>query len=378
MQKVPFNNLYEQYYEIKDEIDAAIFGVIKKSSYIQGEYVDDFEKAFVSYIQNDEEKLYCASCASGSDALLLALRSLGISKNDEVITVSNTFFSTVSSITLNGAIPVFADIDEQTMLIDYTQIPNLITERTKAIIAVHLYGQPCNMDELVKISKKYNLFLIEDAAQAHGAIWKSKNIGSFGDLACFSFYPGKNLGAFGDGGAVVGKNKQIIAKIKALSNHGRVKKYEHDMEGINSRLDAIQASILKVKLKYLDKWNEERRNIAQIYREYLNSRNLILPFIQKDAKSVFHLFVIRLEQRDKLLNFLRENNILSQIHYPIPLHLQKPFKKFSNHRKLPITEKIASQILSLPIYPTLKKQNILYVVEKINQFMENYNENSES
>ncbi|NGX35216.1 MAG: dTDP-3-amino-3,6-dideoxy-alpha-D-galactopyranose transaminase [Candidatus Anoxychlamydiales bacterium] len=375
MPKVPFNNLYEQYFEIKDEIDKEITNVIKSSSYIQGEYVANFENEFASYIQNDEEKLYCASCASGSDALFLALRALNISNNDEVITVSNTFFSTVSSITLNNAIPVFADIDEKTMLIDYTKIPDLITERTKAIIAVHLYGQPCDMSQLIKIAKKYNLFLIEDAAQAHGAEWKAKKVGGFGDLACFSFYPGKNLGAFGDGGAVIGKDQELIAKIKALSNHGRIEKYEHIMEGFNSRLDGMQAAILRVKLKYLDKWNEERRHIANLYESHLNSKDILLPFIHDNAKSVFHLFVIRLKQRDQLLNFLRENNILSQIHYPISLHLQKPFKEFTNDPSLPITEKVASQIISLPIYPFLKEQNLFYIIEKINKFTKDSNEN---
>jgi len=369
MQKVPFNNLYEQYLDIKEEIDLEIKDVIKKSAYIQGDYVKDFERAFATYLQDENKKLYCASCASGSDALYLALRALNISKNDEVITVSNTFFSTVSAITLNDATPVFADIDQNTMLIDYSKIPSLITEKTKAIIAVHLYGQPCDMDELERISKKYNLFLIEDAAQAHGAKWKLKKAGNFGDLACFSFYPGKNLGAFGDGGAVTSRNKELIEKIKMLSNHGRVEKYEHLEEGINSRLDGIQAAILKIKLKYLDMWNDERIKIANLYKGLLDTNHILLPYIHENAKSVYHLFVIRLKQREKLLNYLRENNIFSQIHYPNPLHLQKPFKKYGNSQNLTITEKEAKRILSLPIYPFLKEESVGCISEKINQFI---------
>lgn len=368
--QVPLVDLNKQYLDIKQEIDEAIFEVVSSAQFIQGKKVKDFEIAFANFLMNDKkENLYCQSCGNGTDALFLSMKAMDIGKDDEVITVSHTFAASIEAIRLVGAKPVFVDIDEQTMLIDTKKIEMNITKKTRAILAVHLYGQSCNMDDIIKIAKKYNLYVIEDAAQAHGALWDNKKVGTFADAACFSFFPGKNLGAFGDAGAVVSKNKEFIDKVAKLANHGRVDKYEHELVGINSRLDSIQAAILLVKLKYLNKWNSLREKHANYYLSELSSiESINLPVVSPKAKSVWHLFVIKSQKREFLLNKLKEKGIFSQIHYPIPMHKQKGYVNLKVSYNLDVTEKISTQILSLPLFPEITNEQQNYVVKTLSQY----------
>jgi len=330
-----------------------------------GEEVEKFEEEFSKYIGVK----YGIGVNSGSDALFLALKALGISEGDEVITVSHTFISTVDAIVRNGAKPVFVDIDPDTYCIDVTKIEERITDKTRAILPVHIYGHPADMELIIKIARKYNLFIIEDACQSHGAEYKGKKVGSIGDLGCFSFYPVKNLGGYGDGGMITTNNKTLANRLKMARNYGQSQKYYHNFIGVNSRLDEIQAAILRVKLKHLDKWNERRRELAQLYNKLLKDTDVILPVEKEYAKHVYHLYVIRHKERDKLQKFLMKNGIQTQIHYPIPVHRQKAYNNFLDESiKLPVTEKICSEVLSLPIHPWLDFKKI----EKINSFIKSY------
>ena len=362
---IPFVDLKAQYDSIKNEIDDAIQIVLNNTSFIMGEELKKFEVEFSRFC----DVKHAVGVANGSDALILALRACGIGEGDEVITVPYTFIATTEAISNVGGKVIFVGIDPETYTIDVTKIEEKITGRTKAIIPVHLYGQPADMDPIMELAKKYNLKVIEDAAQAHGAEYKGKRVGSIGDVACFSFYPGKNLGAYGDAGMVVTDNEEIAEKIKLLRNHGRItKKYEHDIEGYSSRLDNLQAAILRVKLRHLNKWNESRRKNARRYNELLsNIEGIITPYEADYAKHVYHLYVIRTEKRrDKLREELKFNGVATGIHYPIPLHLQPAYKYLGYKRgDFPITEKASQEILSLPMFAELSDMQIEEIVKLI-------------
>jgi len=362
--KIPLVDLKANYLSIKNEIDSAIRDVIYNTSFIMGPHVKEFDENFAKYIGTK----YCSGVANGTVALHLALNTLGIKKDDEVITVPNTFIATTEAITMCGAKPVFVDIDPENFNINPKLIEAAITKKTKAIICVHLYGQSCDMDPILKICKKNNLFLIEDAAQAHGAEYKGRKLGTFGYIGCFSMFPAKVLGAYGDAGAVVTNNDKIGPLIAKLRDHGRITKYEHLIEGFNYRIDALQSAILNVKLRYLDQWIEARRNKAKIYNELL-SGIVETPKEENYAKHTYYMYVIRCKNRDDLQEFLKQNDIGTGIHYPIPLHLQ-PALKYLGYKKrdFPEAEIVAEEILSIPMYPELSLQQINYIVEKIKEF----------
>jgi len=362
---IPFVDLKAQYDSIKDEINEAIQDVLNNTSFIMGEELIRFEEEFASFCC----RKYAIGVANGSDALILALKACGIGEGDEVITVPNTFIATTEAITRVGGKVVFVDIDPKTYTIDVSKTEEKITEKTKAIIPVHLYGQSADMEPIMELAKKYNLKIIEDAAQAHGAEYKGKKVGSIGDTGCFSFYPGKNLGAYGDAGMITTNNEEIAEKVKLLRNHGRTtKKYEHEIEGYSSRLDNLQAAILRVKLKYLNQWNSMRRKNARKYNELLNNINgIITPYEADYAKHVYHLYVIRTEKgRDKLREELKSKGIAAGIHYPIPLHLQPAYNYLGYKRgDFPITEKASQEILSLPIFAELTGEQICETYQSI-------------
>ncbi|WP_434640828.1 DegT/DnrJ/EryC1/StrS family aminotransferase [Thermoanaerobacterium thermosaccharolyticum] len=361
--KIPFVSLKPMHDEIEYEIKFKFEEIYKRNWFILGDEDKKFEQEFADYCNVN----YCIGCGNGLDALHLILKGYDIGFGDEVIVPSNTFIATALAVSYTGAKPIFVEPDIRTYNIDPSLIESAITEKTKAIIAVHLYGQPADMDELKRIAKKYNLKLIEDAAQAHGSLYKGMKAGSLGDAAGFSFYSGKNLGALGDGGAVVTNDKDLAEKIKALSNYGSEKKYRHIYKGFNSRLDELQAGFLRVKLKYLDVWNEERRKIAQKYIDGINNPYVIKPVEADYAKHVWHLFVIRSEKRDELQRYLNNNGIGTLIHYPIPIHLQEAYKDLGfKTGDFPIAEKIANEVLSIPMWYGMKNEEVEYVIDKIN------------
>jgi dTDP-4-amino-4,6-dideoxygalactose transaminase len=364
---IPFVDLKAQYDSIKEEINGAIQRVLNTTSFIMGEELIKFEEDFASFCNTK----YAIGVANGSDALILSLRACGISKGDEIITVPHTFIATTEAITHVGGKIVFVDINPKTYTIDVSKIKEKITKKTKAIIPVHLYGQPADMDPIMKLAKKYNLKVIEDAAQAHGAEYKGKKVGSIGDVGCFSFYPAKNLGAYGDAGIVTTNNEEIAKKLRLLRNHGRIiKKYEHEIEGYSSRLDNLQAAILRVKLKYLNKWNNMRRRNAGRYNELLsNVDGIIIPHEADYAKHVYHLYVIRVGERDMLREELKSNDIATGIHYPISLHLQPAYNYLGYKRgDFPVAEECSQKILSLPMFAELTDEQIEKIVKWIKYF----------
>ncbi|HXV28569.1 MAG TPA: DegT/DnrJ/EryC1/StrS family aminotransferase [bacterium] len=363
--KIPLVDLKTQYDSIRDEIHAAIFRTLETSQFVLGEGVEGFEEDFARYCG----VRYAAGTNSGTSALHLALLALGVGPGDEVITVSQTFIATAEAISLTGARPVFIDIDEKTFCMDPSGIEKAITKKTKVILPVHLYGHPADMDPILQIAQKHKLFVLEDAAQAHGALYKGKKVGGFGHAACFSFYPGKNLGAYGEGGGVVTNDPEIAIKIKKLRNHGGLKKYEHDLIGMNGRLEGMQGAILRAKLPHLDGWNELRRKHAARYGELLKDLKLTLPGEAAHAKSVFHVFVIRAADRDRLNAYLNDKGISSIIHYPVPNHLLS-FYRVLGYREgsLPVTEKVSKEVLSLPLYPEMTDDQMQYVAEAIRSF----------
>ena len=364
--KVPFVDLKEQYGSIKEEINNSIINVLESCQFILGPETSSFEEEFARYCGVD----YCVGVSSGTDALKYSLISLGISSGDEVITVSNTFIATAEAISQTGARPVFVDIDEKTYNMDIKMLRGAITNKSKAIIPVHLYGQCSDMDDILDVAREYQLKVVEDACQAHGAEYKGKRAGSLGHAAAFSFYPGKNLGSYGEAGAVTTNDIKLYNKVRMIRDHGQSSKYHHLMEGYNGRLDSIQAAVLRVKLKYIDKWNEERRGIAQLYNEELAKvGGLITQHNPEFCRHVYHLYVIRVKHRDKLREFLSENGIDTGIHYPIPIHLQKAYDFLGiKTGSLHVTEKVSNEILSLPIYPEMNKEMIYYVITKIKEF----------
>lgn len=351
--------------ELDKEIREAFERVYTRSWYIDGGEDEAFEKEFAKFCNVK----YCAGTGNGLDALMLALKALDIKEGDEIIVPSNTYIATALAVTYVGATLVFVEPDIRTFNIDPTRIEAVITSRTKAIMPVHLYGQACNMDPIMQIAKKYNLYVIEDCAQAHGATYKGKKIGSFGDVAGFSFYPGKNLGALGDAGAVVSDNEELIKKVRALGNYGSDYKYHHIYKGNNSRLDELQAAFLRAKLPLLEKMNEERRRIAKLYLEGIKNPLIELPYVIEGAVPVWHIFGIRCKRRNELEKYLNDSGIGTNKHYPIPMHLQECYRDLGYKKgDFPIAEAISDTELSLPMYYGLTDDEVRYVIEKINMF----------
>ena len=365
MKNIPFLDLKQIYLELKTELDSAVQRVMNSGWYIQGEELRAFEFEFAEYCNAK----YCVGVGSGLDALHLILRAMDIGAGDEVIVPSNTFIATWLAVSYAGATPVPVEPDERTYNIDPTRIEAAITKKTKAILPVHLYGQPANMEPILEIADRYKLKVIEDAAQAHGARYKGKRVGGLGNAAGFSFYPGKNLGAFGDGGAVTTNDPIIAERVRRLGNYGSQVKYSHDVKGFNSRLDEIQAALLRVKLRHLDEWNGRRCKIAEQYiQELMGKEYLILPKAPPWAEPVWHLFVVRTTERDRLQKYLTECGIQTLIHYPVPPHKQGAYRELSR-LSLPISEMIHKEVLSLPMSPVMNEDSVLYV----NNALEKYN-----
>ncbi len=358
------SNPKAQYISHKKEIDAAISRVLNSGWYILGDEVEKFEKEFASYIGVS----HGIGTGSGTEALHASLVACGIGSGDEVITVSHTAVATAAAIVLSGASPRFVDIEPQFYTVDPEKIEMAITPRTKAIIPVHIYGQPADMEPIMELAKEHDLWVIEDCAQAHGAMYKGKRAGSLGDIGCFSFYPTKNLGAIGDGGMVVTNDKKLAKKVSLLREYGWVERYVSHFAGWNTRLDEIQAAILRVKLKYLDEDNLKRKQLADNYNSNFSNTSLILPNIRDEATHIYHLYVIQSKRRDELLSFLKEKNIGASIHYPVPIHLQPAYSHIGGRGILPETEKTAKDILSLPIYPELKASDISLITNAIKDF----------
>ena len=372
---VPFNDLKRQYEGIEKEILTATKGVYEKGKYILGEEVSAFEREFARYCG----ARYGVGVGSGTEALYLSLRAAGIGEGHEVITSANSFIATALAISFTGAKPLFVDIDYQTYTMDPNGLELLLKrrmakegwEKVKAVLPVHLYGHPAEMSSIMEIANQYNLLVIEDACQGHGAKYGGKKAGSFGSFGCFSFYPTKNLGGYGDGGMVVTNHWRYYEKLRLLRCYGEKKKYEHHLKGGNSRLDELQAAILRVKLNYLDQWNEERRRKASLYSEGLASVGVVCPLERKAARHVYHLYVIRTRERDSLQAFLKKRGIDTLIHYPIPIHQQKAFKELGYRRgDLPLTEQYSRKILSLPFFPGITELEIEEVVKGIQGFMD--------
>jgi len=363
--RVPFINFEPMHSEIRDEIIEAFKKVYDRNWFILGQSVENFEKDFSKYCNTD----YCISCGNGLDALCLILRGYDIGEGDEVIIPSNTYIATALAVSNVGAKVVLVEPDIKTFNIDVNKIEGAITKRTKAIIAVHLYGRPIDADKVRELCKKFNLKFIEDAAQAHGAIYKGEKIGSLGDAAGFSFYPGKNLGALGDGGAVVTSDIILAQKVRALRNYGSFIKYHNEFKGVNSRLDEIQAEFLIVKIRQLYKWNNDRQKIAKLYLERINNSKIILPDVKLVKDSIWHVFAVRTKYRTELEQHLKDKGIGTLIHYPIPLHLQKAYKDLGyKSGDFPIAEKISRTVLSLPMWYGMSDDEINYVIGVLNQW----------
>ena len=363
--QIPFVSFLPMEKELDQELRNAFERVYSRSWYILGEEDKAFEQAFASYLGVNN----CVGVGNGLDALVLALRALKIGPGDEVIVPSNTYIASVLAISYAGATPVLVEPDIDTFNIDPHLIESAITGKTKAIMPVHLYGQACDMDSVMKIADKYGLFVIEDCAQAHGATYKGKKVGTFGNAAGFSFYPGKNLGALGDSGAVVTDNDELASEIRALSNYGSDYKYHHILKGVNSRMDEMQAAFLSVKLPHLDRMNQERRRIADMYSSKINNPKVILPAVNPECVPVWHIYGVRCEERDALENFLKERGIGTNKHYPTPIHLQEAYKDLAiPEGALPIAEKISKTELSLPIYYGMTDEEIQYVIDSVNEF----------
>lgn len=364
---IPYLDLSKIHKPMQRELDEVYQAVTVNEWYIQGEYCEKFEKAFAVYCGVRE----CIGVGNGLDALRLILMGMGIGAGDEVIVPAHTFIATVLAVSYVGAVPVLVDAASDTYLIDVNKIERHITERTKAVIAVHLYGRLCDMDAICSIAKKHGLYVIEDAAQSHGAEKDGKKAGSFGDAAGFSFYPGKNLGALGDGGAVTTNNGELAKKIRALANYGAFERYHHMYQGCNSRLDEMQAAFLLKKLSHLDGWNEERRRIAEKYLATIENKKVVMPWLNKaDAKEhVFHIFPVLCRERKELQKYLADSEIGTNIHYPIPIPKQGAYKAQGwDMSQFAVTERICAQELSLPLYPGMSDEEIGYVIDSVNAF----------
>ncbi len=369
--KVPFLDLRTHHRDLKTEILEKWGEVLDTASFIAGPQVQEFENAFAAYCGVK----HAIAVANGTDALTLALSALGVGHGDEVITAANSFIATAEAIVHAGATPVFVDVDPRTYNIDIRQIESNITARTKALIPVHLFGQPADMDPILRVAGKYNLPVIEDSAQAHGARYKGRRAGSMGDVGCFSFYPGKNLGACGDAGAVVTNDAHLAMQLKKLRDHGGIKKYQHDRIGYNSRMDTLQAAVLLAKLNDLDARNEMRRAHAETYNQLLSRiPGIVTPVVIDHVESVYHLYVIQLQKgsQNGLQQYLLESGVQTGIHYPTPIHKTTAFS-CCGHLHLPIAEGIAERMLSLPMYPELERSQIEYVAENISIYMSQIN-----
>lgn len=366
MIKVPYLDLKKMHEPILDKLDVAYHQVMERQWFIGGEADKQFEREFAQYCGVD----YCVGVGNGLDAIRLILQAYNIGDGDEVIVPANTYIATALAVTYVGATPVFVDASIKDYNMDPCLIEDKITSKTKAIIAVHLYGQLANMDEICKIARKYGLKLIEDAAQAHGAKSRGKRAGSFGDAAAFSFYPGKNLGALGDAGAVVTNDAELAEKIRAIGNYGSLKKYCHIYKGCNSRLDELQAAFLSVKLQYLEQWNEERRKIADVYSKQICNPNVILPKTPKEReKHIYHIYPILVQDKENFIDFLQKRGIGTNVHYPTPIMEQGAYSELSEEiENYPVTKRICAQEVSIPLYPGMTEEQISGVVASINGY----------
>lgn len=365
---IPLVDLATQSQQIRDQVLGRMAQVIDAGRYILGKEVEEFERMFADYCGVS----YCVGVANGTDAIHLALRALDIGPGDEVITVGNSFAATAFAIAYTGATPVFVDIDPQTYNMDPNLIEEAITSRTRAILPVHLYGHPAPMPEILEIAARHGLRVVEDCAQSHGAEINGQRCGSFGDIGCFSFYPGKNLGAFGDGGGVTTGDSGLYEKLQLLRNYGQRVKNRHDLLGYNCRLDTLQACVLITKMQYIESWTESRRQVAQWYAEALEDVDLVLPSQSASMRHVYHLYVVRHPQRDALLAHLAQNNIFGGIHYPNPLFKAQPFLGATTIPwDLPLCSQYAQEILSLPMYPEMNEEQVQRVAQAIRQFTHN-------
>ncbi|MBN2357002.1 DegT/DnrJ/EryC1/StrS family aminotransferase [candidate division KSB1 bacterium] len=364
--KVNFLDLKSQYHSIKDEIDGAIQEVLERSAFAAGPFV----KAFEEHFAEKQGRKFCVGVSSGTAALHIAMMALDIKAGDEVIVPVNTFFATPEAVSLSGAKPVFIDCEPEYYNVDINLIEPAITPKTRAIVAVNLYGQPAQLEKIREIAEKHRLLLIEDCAQSHLATLNGRLTGTFGVCGCFSFYPGKNLGAYGEGGAVTMDDENLYKKVMMLRDHGSPQKYIHELIGHNYRMEGIQGAILDVKLKHLPAWTETRRKNADLYRKYLaDCPQIVLPEEMPGARHVYHLFIIRTPKREEMIKYLQEQGIYTGIHYPIPCHLQKAYESFGHKRgDFAISEKYADEILSLPMSEQLKEDEIIYTSEKIKAF----------
>lgn len=363
--KIPFLNFEPMHTQIKNEIVDAFKKIYDNNWFILGPSVEAFEVEFAKYCGTN----YCISCGNGLDALSIILRGYDIGNGDEVIVPSNTYIATALAVSYAGAKVVFVEPNIRTFNIDVNKIEAAITKKTKAIIAVHLYGRPAETDKIKILCKEYNLKLIEDAAQAHGAIYNGGKTGNLGDAAGFSFYPGKNLGALGDGGAILTSDSVFAEKVRAIRNYGSTIKYYNEYKGVNSRLDEIQSEFLRIKLKYLDMWNNDRKRSANLYLEGINNNKIILPCVNSVDESIWHVFAVRTEYRDELKNYLKNNGIETLIHYPIPIHLQKAYKDLGYKAgDFPIAEDISKTVLSLPIWYGMSEDESNYIINILNRW----------
>jgi dTDP-4-amino-4,6-dideoxygalactose transaminase len=361
---IPFVDLKSQYYSIKEEIDRAVAGVLESTAFVLGKEVVAFENEFAGYVGSSQ----AIAVSSGTSALHLALLAADIGPGDEVITVPFTFVATVAAIGYSGARPVFVDIDPRSFTMDVKQIEAAITERTKAIMPVHLYGQPADMDPIIEIARRHNLVVIEDAAQAHAAEYKGRRTGSIGDLGCFSFYPGKNLGAYGEGGAVTTNNPEYARKIRMLRDWGAERKYHHELKGYNYRMEGFQGAILRVKLRYLDGWTEMRRAHAQLYTERLTGSDVVTPVVMPETRHVWHVYGVRTKERELLQQGLQDQGVQSNIHYPFPVHLLPAWSDLGYREgAFPQAEAAAREELSLPMYPELTREQVEQVCSALQE-----------
>ncbi len=363
---IPFAAFTKMHNEVKKELLQDFHRVLENDWYIRGKEDEKFEQKFAEYLG----RRYCIGCGNGLDAIMLGLKALGVGAGDEVIIPSNTFIATALAVSYVGATPVLVDPKIETYNLDPSLLAEAITAKTKAIIPVHLYGQPAEMKPIMEIAQAYDLYVIEDSAQAHGALYHKRKVGTFGNLAAFSFYPGKNLGALGDAGCVVTDDEDLARQVRALGNYGSGEKYNHIYQGNNSRLDELQAAFLSTKLKYLERWNSERRRIAERYLEEIKNPQIILPQIIDESQSVWHLFVIRCQEREQLEDWLTKKGIQTQKHYPIPIHLQEAYRNLHIQKgRLPIAEEISRTVLSLPLYYGMTEDEITYVINSVNAFL---------
>ena len=361
--KIPFASFDVMHKEIESEILEKFKEVYKKNWYIKGTEVFEFEKEFAKYCGRS----YCVGTGNGLDAIYLALRALGIGAGDEVLVPSNTYIATALAVTYTGAKPILVEPDLNTYNMSLNGLEEAINEKTKAIIPVHLYGQAAEMDVVLKVAEKYGLCVVEDCAQAHGATYKGKKVGTFGNIGCFSFYPGKNLGALGDAGAVVTNDKNLVEKVRMLGNYGSIEKYKHKYLGNNSRLDELQAAFLRIKLKHLDSYNIARRRVAQRYLKEICNPQIVLPIVGENRTHVWHIFAIRCEQRDRFKEYLEQEGIMTVCHYPIPIYQQEAYQNIITG-EYPISQLISKQEISLPMYYGMTDEEINYVIKKVNDF----------